>query len=104
MYEVLGKLPRHGVGARIQRNTWYEDSFWDVVDVKIDMSGKTGKAYGMLTWKGKQVHEEPIRIPGSLKKVWKAIIPEATREPWSSLDKDLLQSVEKVANDDGHTS
>ena len=41
VYEVLGKPPRHGVGSRIQRTSWYENSFWDIAKVNIDVSGNT---------------------------------------------------------------
>lgn len=94
VYEVLGKLPRHGVGSRIQRKTWLEDSFWDIAEVRVDVSGKTGKAYGMLTWRGEQVHEKPIRIPGTLKKVWRPMTtPEEMRPNWTPLDTTLMASV-----------
>lgn len=95
VYEVLGKLPRHGVGSRIQRTSWYENSFWDIAEVNIDVSGKTGKAYGMLTWRGEQVHDRPMRIPGTLKKVWRVVTsPDATSSAgWTPLDKSLMDSV-----------
>ncbi|KAI8106890.1 hypothetical protein M9434_001544 [Picochlorum sp. BPE23] len=95
VYEILSKLPKHGVGSRIQRKTWKDDSFWDVSQVKMHVSGKAGKAYGMLTWRGEQVHEVPKQIPGTLKKVWR-VVSSSSEGPgvtWPSLDKALLDSV-----------
>lgn len=100
MYEVLGKLPRHGVGSKIQRSSWYENSFWDIAEVKIDVSGKTGKAYGMLTWRGEQIHDRPMRIRGTLKKVWRAVSPvgdDARPVVWTSLDKNIMDSVSSAS-------
>jgi len=103
VYEVLGKLPRHGVGSRIQRTSWYENSFWDIAKVNIDVSGNTGKAYGMLTWRGEQVHDRPMRIPGTLKKVWRVVSPADAQSSadsgWTPLDKNLMDSVAPVGED-----
>lgn len=98
VYEILSKLPKHGVGSRIQRKTWKDDSFWDVSQVKMHVSGKAGKAYGMLTWRGEQVHEVPKQIPGSLKKVWRIVSSssEGSGVPWPSLDRSLLDSVSEA--------
>ena len=68
---MLSKMPRHGVGARLQKNSWQEDSYWDVVKVQMDLTGAGGKSYGLLTWRGARMHEEPRRIPGTRKKVWR---------------------------------
>ena len=57
----------------MQKKTWQEDSFWDVVKVQMDLSGAAGKSYGLLTWRGTRLHEEPRRIPGTRKKVWRAM-------------------------------
>lgn len=106
VYEVLGKLPRHGVGSRIQRSTWYADSFWDIAEVKMDVSGKTGKAYGMLTWRGEQVHDRPMRISGTLKKVWRVMAPETqgSSQQWPALDTGLMESVPHSTKNEEQTS
>ena len=65
-------MPRHGVGSRLQKNTWQEDSYWEVVKVQMDLSGAAGKSYGLLTWRGAKVHDAPRRIPGTRKKVWRS--------------------------------
>jgi len=94
VYEILSKLPKHGIGSRVQRKAWKEDSFWDVVETKIHLSGKSGKAYGKLTWRGSEMHNEPKRMNGTLKKVWR-LVPQIAEEgkEWPSLPKDNLDSL-----------
>lgn len=94
VYEILSKLPRHGVGVRVQRKAWKEDSFWDVVETKMHLSGKSGKAYGKLTWRGSEMHNEPKRMNGTLKKVWR-LVPQMAEESkeWPSLPQDNLDSL-----------
>jgi hypothetical protein len=99
VYEVLSALPKHGIGARVQRKSWHENSYWDIVRVQMDVSGKSGKSYGMLTWNGNKVDEEARRIPGSLKKVWRVRREKDALLPgWQVLDGALLESVK----DDDH--
>ncbi len=92
-------MPRHGVGARLQKNTWQEDSYWDVVKVQVDLSGAAGKSYGLLTWRGARMHEEPRRIPGTRKKVWRLAssggegAPDAGGRRFDSLDAALIDSL-----------
>ncbi len=43
--DVLRKLPRHGVGALVKRDTWHPDStkYWEVVEVvPLPVGGDTG--------------------------------------------------------------
>lgn len=91
-------MPRHGVGARLQKNTWKEDSYWDVVKVQVDLSGADGKSYGLLTWRGVRVHEEPRRIPGTRKKVWRVASsgeagPDAGGRRFAPLDAALIDTL-----------
>lgn len=52
-------------------------------------TGKNGKAYGLLTWRGLQGAEKPVRINGSYKKVWRQLDVETASSPsnggWPSL-------------------
>ncbi len=92
-------MPRHGVGARLQKNTWKEDSYWDVVKVQVDLTGADGKSYGLLTWRGVRVHEEPRRIPGTRKKVWRVASsgeeagPDAGGRRFAPLDAALIDTL-----------
>jgi Mitochondrial 28S ribosomal protein S34 len=36
-YEVLSSLPKHGVGTKITRSTWQDNSFWTVTQIKTEM-------------------------------------------------------------------
>jgi len=80
-------LPRFGEGSRVKRATWRgEDCFWRVLTVKPNtvrpparaaarrahapQEGR-GRAWGMLTWDGKEGPRE--EITGTLKGVWAAL-------------------------------
>lgn len=71
----MSKLPRHGVGTKLTRRTWGEDSYWEVTEVVIEQNGKRGKVYGILTWRGERQneHKGPTRVNGTVKKVWKIL-------------------------------
>ncbi|KAL4529933.1 hypothetical protein Ndes2526A_g04676 [Nannochloris sp. 'desiccata'] len=56
------------MGTKITRSTWQDNSFWTVTQIKTEMDGKRGKAYGLLTWRGEQQGEQPSRIRGASKK------------------------------------
>ncbi|KAH9951823.1 hypothetical protein B0H21DRAFT_775963 [Amylocystis lapponica] len=74
LYNVLSRYPKDGVGQRIHQTRWsvkgFEDCYWEVTRTKLKLEGTHGKAWGVLTWRGKQVskREEPIR--GGLKYRW----------------------------------
>ena len=34
MFEVASRLEKHGIGHRIQRATWPEDSFWTITAIR----------------------------------------------------------------------
>ena len=36
-FQVLSKLPQHGVGTKISRTTWKDDSYWAITNTKIDL-------------------------------------------------------------------
>jgi hypothetical protein len=106
VYEVLSTLPRHGVGSRLQKKTWHEDSYWDVIKVQMDLSGASGKSYGVLTWRGTKVHEEPRRIPGTRKKVWRVVDSgvsdsQSGSSAWRPMDTVLLNSLAADAVEEG---
>ena len=50
--------PHYGVGSKFARTRWEErgapDSFWTVTKLKPKASGRAGKAWGTLTWKGEE--------------------------------------------------
>ncbi|EMD40445.1 hypothetical protein CERSUDRAFT_80116 [Gelatoporia subvermispora B] len=74
LYEVLARYPNDGIGRRVYQTRWgakgIEGCYWEVTRTKLKLEGKHGKAWGVLTWKGKRVSEAEERIPGSLKYNW----------------------------------
>ena len=43
VFEILSRQPKHGVGSRLSRNTWKDDSFWTVSDVKLSLVRAQGR-------------------------------------------------------------
>ncbi len=41
VFEVLSKLPKHGVGAKVTRTSWKEGSYWHVTNVKVSLVSPT---------------------------------------------------------------
>ncbi len=64
--------------------------------------GKRGKAYGVLTWRGEQQGEQPTRINGASKKLWRplgaaaagSVAGEAASPVWQSLAASALAESE----------
>ncbi|EIE24151.1 hypothetical protein COCSUDRAFT_53242 [Coccomyxa subellipsoidea C-169] len=90
LYEVASNLQKHGIGHKVQRTTWKEDSFWTITGMKPSLDGKHGKAFGILTWRGRKESEEPRRVNGTLKRVWRCM-DDAPVE-WVTLKKPSLSS------------
>lgn len=114
VFEVLSKLPRHGVGSRLSRTTWGKDSYYEITEVVMEQNGKRGKAYGILTWRGQRRKEEkgPLRIRRAAKKCWVSL-DDDTREPattdWPSfaaaaLQKEQAEELESTSSGDGQDS
>ena len=87
VFDVASKLPSRGVGQRISRKTWEDNSFWTVERVQVKLvayylwhsilvrilcrfsqtmvlltmqDGRHGKAYGVLTWRGESQQLPPL--------------------------------------------
>jgi small subunit ribosomal protein S34 len=58
--------PSYGVGSRFARAQWEQrgapDSFWTVTRIKPRPSGRSGTAWGFLTWKG-EAKDGVVKIP-----------------------------------------
>ncbi|KAL6774359.1 MRPS34 [Auxenochlorella protothecoides x Auxenochlorella symbiontica] len=72
-FEVLSKLPHHGVGSKLARTTWKEGTHYSITSIKLSQDGAHGKAFGVLSWNGQVSDERPLRISGLLKKEWRAV-------------------------------
>jgi len=82
---VISQLPNLGIGARVARKSWlpFGDSYWEITDVKLkgeEASG--GKVWGVLHWRGQRVDDQPRRVNGAAKKVWRWMPPG---EEWGRL-------------------
>merc|ERR1711939_703349 len=71
-FQVCQLLPEYGLGRKLRRCTWEDNSFWTVTRLKPSSDGEHGKAWGQLTWRGVP-EEKPRRINGVLKRPWKHI-------------------------------
>ena len=86
VFELAKQLPEYGVGARFARTRWEHrgapDSYWTVSRMKPKPSGRAGRAWGTLTWKG-EAKEGVRRIPGSMKAgIWRVLEePKTTSGP-----------------------
>ncbi|CAL5227585.1 g10583 [Coccomyxa viridis] len=90
LFEVASRLEKHGIGHRIQRATWPEDSFWTITAIRPSLDGKHGDASGIFTWKGMSQHALPKRISGPLKRVWRPMQKPDKQTKWISQKKPSL--------------
>ena len=51
----------------------------------VPQDGHHGKAWGIFTWKGKARNEQPTRVRGTLKKVWRVYGDPAPTIEWRRL-------------------
>ena len=80
VFELAKLRPSYGVGSRFARARWEErgapDSFWTVTRMKPRPSGRSGSAWGFLTWKGK-AKPGVTRIPkAQTPGIWKVLEEE----------------------------
>ena len=100
MFELAKQLPEYGVGARFARTRWEHrgapDSYWTVSRMKPKPSGRAGRAWGTLTWKG-EAKEGVRRIPGSMKAgIWRVLEePKTTSGPKLSKPEPSEEAAEK---------
>ncbi|GJN89881.1 hypothetical protein Rhopal_002870-T1 [Rhodotorula paludigena] len=93
--QLLSLLPRDGIGASVYASRWAGKGLpvptaashegdatcrWDVKKVRlVTKDGRvTGRAWGVLHWKGKRVtpeDKEYERIRGGLKYLWQSAVP-----------------------------
>ncbi|DBB13536.1 hypothetical protein WJX82_004520 [Trebouxia sp. C0006] len=86
LLQVTKKLPNRGLGTKLQRLKWKDDSYWTITAVKPSIDGDHGSASGILTWKGQAQSEEPKRINGVLKKVWR-YLGDGQKLQWHTVAK-----------------
>ncbi|TIA87383.1 hypothetical protein E3P99_03199 [Wallemia hederae] len=74
---LLSKLPKVESGTRVAQYRWKgvsdKDTFWTVTRYNL-RGGSHGKVYGRLTWKGKEVTNQPDElIKGAIKYNWRLV-------------------------------
>ena len=56
-----------------------------ITEIPTSQDGHHGKAWGIFTWKGKPRNEQPTRVRGALKKVWRVYGDEDAKVNWQRL-------------------
>ena len=88
MFELAKTLPNHGIGSTFTKYSWrvnaeaYPETYWKLTRIVPRPSGRSGKAWGILTWKGRPRFEEGL-VNGSMKPIWavKVAARETTELP-----------------------
>jgi hypothetical protein len=65
LIEMVDENKAKGIGMKVWRKTWPENSYFIVTRVNYK-NMRVGDAWGMLTWKGVK-EEKPRKIRGALK-------------------------------------
>ncbi|KAI3429448.1 hypothetical protein D9Q98_005541 [Chlorella vulgaris] len=96
-FEVLSRLPQHGMGAKLSRTTWSDGCYWTINKVRLSADGKHGSAWGVLTWQGQQQQPAtPTRVRGPLKPVWRAV-SDTSGTQWQSILAAALRQEQQQA-------
>ena len=78
LYELSSALGDRGIGRAFTKHSWrarpdwYPDTYWTLTKIKTRPSGRSGEAWGRLTWKGR-TREGEERINGSVKPIWREL-------------------------------
>ena len=78
LYELSSELGDRGIGRAFTKHSWrarpdwYPDTYWTLTKIKTRPSGRSGEAWGRLTWKGR-TREGEERINGSMKPIWREL-------------------------------
>jgi len=81
LFELSSALEGRGIGRAFTRASWrarptvYPETYWRLTRIKTRASGRSGDAYGVLTWKGRDRGVEE-RINGSMKRIWDVVAEE----------------------------
>jgi small subunit ribosomal protein S34 len=75
LYELSSARGDRGIGRAFTKHSWrarpdrYPETYWTLTRIRVRPSGRSGEAWGRLTWKGRARAEES-RINGSVKPIW----------------------------------
>jgi hypothetical protein len=115
LYQVLSRLPKDGVGARVAQTRWagkgIHGCYWEVTKARLKCEGTHGKAWGRLIWRGSaacaflrayvltlrtsgkvttKYNKEIRKISGGLKYLWRQVPGDASSIPsaiWTTSEK-----------------
>ena len=84
MLRILEPLPRFGVGVKVSKTKWHDDSFWHILDVRpkrksfVSQSGDAPERlvagiYGVKYWNGQPDTGRVMRIRGQMKQIWRQV-------------------------------
>ena len=82
LFELSSALEGRGIGRAFTKAGWrahptrYPETYWRLTRIKTRASGRSGEAYGVLTWKGRDRGVEE-KINGSMKRVWDVVAEAA---------------------------
>lgn len=78
LFELAARRDARGIGERFVKASWtarpdtHGDTFWTLTRMRTRPSGRSGDAWGVLTWKGR-TREGETRINGSMKRIWSVL-------------------------------
>ena len=82
LFELSTTLEGRGIGRAFTKAGWrahptrYPETYWRLTRIETRASGRSGEAYGVLTWKGRDRGVEE-KINGSMKRVWDVVAEAA---------------------------
>lgn len=91
-------MPMYGMGTRVSKSSWHDDSYWHIVDVRPKLkrsqsadalyeasdddaaaSGRgssfRARVYGIKFWNGVPETGRVVTVRGSKKRVWRRLSP-----------------------------
>ncbi len=82
LFELSTTLEGRGIGRAFTKAGWrahptrYPETYWRLTRIETRASGRSGEAYGVLTWKGRDRGVEE-KINGSMKRAWDVVAEAA---------------------------
>lgn len=74
LVELARGLPDLGEGSKMARRTWPAGCYWTLQEVRPKLSAVTGRAWGVLTWNGREKTGLRQPIGGANKRgVWRVV-------------------------------
>lgn len=115
MLDVLADLPLFGVGVRMSKDTWFDESYWHIVHVHpkvksfaaapADVEGAVpelrAKVYGVKYWNGVAETGRVKRIRGHLKDGWRRVGVQDSAQQMAAFVDSLDKAWQQELGDEG---